>query len=64
MDAIHANVDTASAKVVEEARALRDKLRDGKHVAAAEPASSAAALAEWRWNRLQGAASKGAVVTD
>jgi len=35
MDAIHANADTASPAVVEEARALRDKLRDGKHASAA-----------------------------
>ena len=36
MDAIHANANTASPAVVEEARALRDKLRDGKHAAPAE----------------------------
>ena len=35
MDAIHANANTASPAVVEEARALRDKLRDGKHAASA-----------------------------
>ena len=35
MDAIHANADQASPDVLEEARARRDELRDGKHAAAA-----------------------------
>ena len=35
MDAIHGNADIASPEVVEEARAVRDKLRDGKHAASA-----------------------------
>jgi hypothetical protein len=35
VDAIHANADQALPDVLEEARALRDELRDGKHAAAA-----------------------------
>merc|ERR1740130_2040710 len=31
MDALHAYARTASPEVIEEARALRDELRDGKH---------------------------------
>merc|ERR1740117_2345468 len=37
MDALHANAETASSEALEEARALRDKLRDEKHAAAAMP---------------------------
>ena len=36
MDALHAYARTASPEVIEEARALRDELRDGKHAAAVQ----------------------------
>ena len=42
MDVIHARGSRATPEVLEEAKALRDKLREEKHAAAAAATSSAA----------------------
>jgi hypothetical protein len=53
-----------AAHLEEVAQSKLDEAKHTRRLRKAEPASNAAALAEWRRNRLQGAVSKGAVATE
>ena len=57
MDAIHANAETASPEVLEDARALRDSLREAKH-AAEGTAPPLGRLARRRQRRHEGSAGE------